>query len=42
MTTWMRAHFADADHAMTTIAIVGLAIGALGFSLVMLGVYLSR
>ena len=39
---WLRIHFADAEQARTTISIVSVALGAIGFALVLFGVFFAH
>ena len=41
MESWLRERFKDADHALTTICVVALSLGAIGFVMVVGGVALS-
>lgn len=42
MTSWVKDHFRDSKHAMTTIAVGAFAAGLVGFLFVVGGVVLSR
>lgn len=42
MTTWVKNHFSDPKHAMTTISVMSLSIGALGMSIILLAALLGR
>jgi hypothetical protein len=42
MTTWVKNHFRDPKHAMTTISVTSLAMAALGVGIFLLGAMLGR
>lgn len=42
MTTWVKNHFSDRKHAMTTISVVSLSMGALGVAIIALGALLAH
>jgi preprotein translocase subunit Sss1 len=42
MTTWVKSHFSDSKHAMTTISVASLSIGAIGFAIVLLTTLLAK
>lgn len=42
MTTWVKNHFSDSEHAMTTISIASVAIGVLGFAIILATVILAK
>lgn len=42
MTTWVKEHFSDAQHSMTTVSLAALAAGVVGFVIVVVSVILSK
>ena len=39
---WLSVHFADAEQARTTISIASVALGMIGFALVLFGVLFAH
>lgn len=42
MATWVKNHFSDRQHAMTTISVVSLGMGAVGTAIIILGAVLAH
>jgi len=42
MTTWVKEHFSDASHSLTTLVWAAGAAGFIGFALAVAGVVLAR
>lgn len=42
MTTWVKSHFSDSKHAMATVSVASLSIGAIGFAIVLLTTIFSK
>lgn len=42
MATWVKSHFRDPQHAMTTISVASISLGVIGFAIFLLTTILTK